>query len=255
MGKLATNIKQLREVKKLSQEQLAEKLDITRSRLGAYEEDRNEPPIAILIRLSDFFHISVDALIKGDLKKTDPDSLMKAGKNRTLFPIMVDTSNNDMIEMISAKASAGYLNGYSDPEYVEHLPLMKLPFVPTGKHRAFPIKGDSMPPLKDGSFVVAKYIESVDELKDGRTYVLLTKSEGIVYKRLYRNAKTFTIELHSDNKSYQPYTVNKKDILEIWEYTCSINVGNYTTEELNPDSIMKMLKSMQVEIKSIKGKN
>ena len=179
---------------------------------------------------------------------------MKAGKNRTLFPIMVDSSNNDMIEMIPAKASAGYLNGYSDPEYVENLPLMQLPFVPTGKHRAFPIKGDSMPPLKDGSFVVAKYVDSVEDIKDGRTYVLLTKSEGIVYKRLYRNTKTQTLELHSDNKSYQPYSINKKEILEIWEYTCSINVVNYSNEELNPDSIMKMLKSMQVEIKSIKRK-
>ena len=49
--KLSENIKFLRGLKKLSQEDLAAALDITRSRLGAYEEGRNEPPIEILIRL------------------------------------------------------------------------------------------------------------------------------------------------------------------------------------------------------------
>ena len=42
------------------------------------------------------------------------------------------------------------------------LPQMKLPFLPTGKHRAFPIRGDSMPPIKEGSFVIGKFIEKLE---------------------------------------------------------------------------------------------
>ena len=65
-----------------------------------------------------------------------------------------------------------------------HLPVMQLPFVPVGKHRAFPISGDSMEPLvKSGSYVVGRFIESVNELKQGQTYIVVTK-EGMVYKRL-----------------------------------------------------------------------
>ena len=94
MSKIAKNIRVLRDLKKLSQEQLAEELSINRSRLGAYEEGRNEPPIDLIISIASFFQISIDALIRGDLSKTDPEALMKIGKNRILFPILIDKYNN-----------------------------------------------------------------------------------------------------------------------------------------------------------------
>ena len=248
---ISKNIKYLREVKKLSQEALAEDLDITRARLVTYENGRNEPPIEILLRLSDYFHISLDALLKGDLIKTNPEALMKVGNNRILFPITMDREGNDFIEIIPAKASAGYLRGYSDPEYMESLQRMKLPFLPTGKHRAFPIKGDSMPPVKEGSYVIGKYVESLKEIKNGNTYVLLTKDEGIVYKRIFTD-KDGTFVLSSDNKMYAPYKLQAEDVLEAWEYTCAINTSAYKEEELNPESIMTMFRSLQVQIEKIK---
>lgn len=253
INKIANNIRFLRQLKGLSQEQMADELEITRSRIGGYEEGRNEPPIDLLIKLSEYFHIAIDALIKGDLKKTNPDALMKIGKNRILFPVIIDSEGDDMIELIPVKASAGYLRGYSDPDYIEHLPRMKLPFLPVGKHRAFPIKGDSMPPLKDGSFVIGKYLEKLDEMKDGHTYVVVTKDDGLSYKRLHNlNKKEGTVELVSDNKMYQPYKVKLEEVLELWEYTCSINIGNYKDDELNLDSIMNMLRGLKIEIEHIK---
>lgn len=248
---ISKNIKYLREAQKLSQEALAIDLDITRGRLVTYEKGRNEPPIGILIKLSDYFHISLDALLKGDLTKTNPEALMKVGKNRILFPVTMDKEGNDFIEIIPAKATAGYLLGYSDPEYVESLQKMKLPFLPTGKHRAFPIKGDSMPPVKEGSYIIGKYVESLDKIREGNTYVLLTRDEGIVYKRIFAD-KDGSLVLSSDNKSYPPYKVNPEDVLEAWEYTCAINTSPYKEEELNPESIMTMFRSLQVQIEKIK---
>jgi transcriptional regulator with XRE-family HTH domain len=255
MTKIANNIRFLRQWKGLSQEQLADELEITRSRIGGYEEARNEPPIDLLIKLSEFFHIAIDALVRGDLRKTNLDGLMKIGKNRILFPILLDQEGNDMVELIPMKASAGYLKGYADPEYIEKLPQMQLPFLPTGKHRAFPIKGDSMPPIKEGSFVIGKYLEKIDDLRPGHTYVVVTKDDGLSYKRVMTySKKEGAIELHSDNKMYQPYKVRTEDVLEMWEYTCSINMNQYDHDELNLDSIMNMLKGLKVEIEQIKRK-
>lgn len=249
MSKLAKNIKVLRDLKKLSQEQLAEELGITRPRLGAYEEGRNEPPIDILISLSSFFQISIDALLKGDLSQTDPEALMKIGKNRILFPIKVDKDNNDVIEVVPVKASAGYLTGYADPEFIHALPIMNLPFKIVGKHRAFTIKGDSMPPLKDGSTVVGKYVESLDEIKDGQTYIVLTKNDGVVYKRLYREKKKLNhIKFHSDNPAYEPYTIPADEILEVWSFVCSLNIGEFKPQDLNIDSMIRFLQSYRVEM-------
>lgn len=253
MSKIANNIRFLRQLKGLSQEQLADELNVTRSRIGGYEEARNEPPIDLLIRLSEFFHIAIDALVRGDLRKTNLDGLMKIGKNRILFPILLDNEGNDMVELIPLKASAGYLKGYADPEYIEKLPQMRLPFLPTGKHRAFPIKGDSMPPIKEGSFVIAKYLEKIEELKPGHTYIVVTKSDGLSYKRIMAyNKKEGTLELHSDNKIYPPYKVRTDEVLELWEYTCCLNMNQYNQDELNLDSIMNMLRGLKVEIEQIK---
>ncbi len=250
MSKLSKNIRHLRLLKKWSQEQLADELDISRSRIGSYEEERCDPPIETLIKISNLFHVAIDALVKCDLRKFDGTPFMKVGENRILFPMMVDSNNNDKIEVVTMKASAGYLNGYSDPEYMEQLPRMNLPFDTYGKLRAFPIKGDSMPPLQNGSYVVGKYIESLDHLKNGNTYVILTKTEGIVYKRFYliENA----IELHSDNRIYQPFIVDASDILEVWEFVCALNDSDTPAQEPNFNEMMLMLQNLQAEMRELK---
>jgi len=250
MSKIATNIRVLRDLKKLSQETLAEKLEINRSRLGSYEEGRAEPPYDLLVVIADFFNVSIDALVRGDLSKTDPEALMKIGKNRILFPVKVDKDNNDMIEVVPVKAMAGYLNGYADPQFIEDLPVMNLPFKIVGKHRAFTIKGDSMPPLKDGTIVIGKYTESLNEIKDGQTYIILTKNDGVVYKRLYREKKKSgdTFEFHSDNKTYASYSISSKEILEVWGFVCSLNIGEYKPQDLNMENVIRFLQSQRVEM-------
>ncbi|MCF6359765.1 MAG: LexA family transcriptional regulator [Cyclobacteriaceae bacterium] len=252
MKKIAKNIYFLRRNRGLTQEKLAEALDITRSRVGSYEEGRSDPGIDVLIQLSDYFKLPVDALLRHDLSRSENQSFIEIGNQRVLFPIIVNQGEKELIEVINAKASAGYLNGYADPEFIEQLEKIQLPFLPTGKHRAFPIKGDSMLPLKDGSYVVARFVEDINDLVDGKTYVLLTLHEGIVYKRIYKKG-TNALLLTSDNKTYTPFEVAKQDILELWEFTCSIHMNDYEESELRIDGIQRMLRDMQVELESLKG--
>lgn len=251
MRRIATNISFLRKQRGMTQEQLAEELGITRSRIGSYEEGRSEPSIEILILISGFFHLPIDALVRHDLSRSKNKSFIDIGNQRVLFPILVDGAEKDLIEVISNKASAGYLNGYSDPEFIEQLEKIRLPFLPSGKHRAFPIKGDSMLPLKDGSFVIARFLESIRELHDGKTYVVLTEQEGIVYKRVYRKDEA-TLLLHSDNKDYAPYEVKLEEVLELWEFSCSINMSDFEEKELKISHMLKVLKEMQNELEEMK---
>lgn len=253
MKKIAQNLQYLRKQRGLSQEAIADELGISRSRIGSYEENRSEPPIDTLIQLSEYFGLPIDVLVKNDLSLSKEKSFIELGNHRVLFPIMVNDENEDIIEVVPVKARAGYLNGYADPEYIEQLGQIKLPFIPTGKHRAFPIKGDSMLPIKEGSWVIGKYVEDIRDVKNGRTYVLLTKNEGIVYKRIYRSEEEESVLiLKSDNKIYDPYPVMLSDVLEIWEFTCSIRTEEYEEGELKIDSIMRMLRELQVELQPLK---
>ena len=252
MNYLANNIKHLRTLKGLTQEQFSTELNVSRSRISSYEEERASPPIEFLIELSNFFNIPIDAIIKNNLSSATEASFMNVGNKRTLFPITVDSNDEEFIEMVPVEASAGYLRGYSDPEYIEHLNKIKLPFLPTGTHRAFPIKGDSMLPVKSGSYIVARFVEDIRDLKDGHTYIVLTLNDGIVYKRVYDKIEEHKmLLLASDNKKYDPYYVPVEEIIELWEFTCSINTQEYSEHELKISSIAGMLTQLGVELKEL----
>lgn len=254
MGKIAQNIKHLRSLKGLTQEQFSIELDITKSRVGSYEEGRSEPPIDTLIQLSEFFKVPIDAMVKNDLTLGESDTFIDIGNQRVLFPIRVDEDNNDVIEVVTKEASAGYLQGYSDTEYVANLPIMKLNFLPTGKHRAFPIKGDSMHPwVKDGDVVVAEYLESPKLVKNNSCYVILTKEEGLVYKRVFTGKlDQGFLTLSSDNKVYQPYLLHLSDVLEIWQFKLNLCIGQYDEDEINPANILNLMRSVGIELKDLK---
>ena len=252
MKVVAKNIRHLRRLKKLTQEVLAEDLSVTRSRISSYEENRSAPTIDMLIKLSDYFKVPIDILLRNDLTKAKDSSFIEIGNQRVLFPIAVDDDNNNLIEVVPVKASAGYLAGYDDPEYIEQLEKIKLPFLPTGKHRAFPIKGDSMSPMKEGSFVIGRFIEDRTEIISGKTYVLITLNDGMVYKRIVNQIKdNNTLLLISDNKNYKAFEVSIDEVLELWEFTCSINTQEYTKEELKLSSIINMFNDLGVELKAL----
>ncbi|PKH52814.1 XRE family transcriptional regulator [Tenacibaculum sp. Bg11-29] len=253
MENLSKNIKHLRTLKKLTQEALAEELSVTRSRISSYEENRSSPTIEFLIDFSKYFKLPIDIIVKNDLTKAKDVSFIEVGNKRVLFPIAIDDNNENLIEVVPAKASAGYLLGYDDPEYIEQLEKIKLPFLPTGKHRAFPIKGDSMLPMKDGSYLVAEFIENIKEAKSGYSYIVVTKDDGMTYKRLENLVdEKQSFLLKPDNTSYQPYEVPVSEILELWKFTCSINTQEYEEHELKLSSIINMFNELGVELEALK---
>ncbi len=67
--KIAEQIKQRRQSLGISQEELAEKVYVTRQTVSNWENGKSYPDIGSLIRLSDLFGVSLDTLIKGDLDK------------------------------------------------------------------------------------------------------------------------------------------------------------------------------------------
>lgn len=253
MDYLASNISHLRKQKKLSQNAFAQDMEVPRSRISSYEESRSTPNIDFLIKLSDYFKIPIDILIRNNLATEKDVSFIELRNKRILFPITIDNQDEDLIEIIPAKAQAGYLSSYDDPEYIEQLKKIKLPFLPVGLHRAFPIQGDSMLPMKDGSFVVGKMVEDLADVKSGRTYVIITLNDGIVYKRVENNLeKDNTLKLISDNTVYHPYNLHISEVIELWEFSCAINTQEYSQSELKLSSILTLFNELGIELEELK---
>ena len=77
---LGERIRDERKKRGLSQEELADILNVSRQAITKWETDRGIPDIANLIRISEEFEISLDELIKGDnsvKRKIIYDSTMK----------------------------------------------------------------------------------------------------------------------------------------------------------------------------------
>ena len=143
MNYFQSNLKYLRKSKALTQGDLANKIGVNRPKIGSYEEGRAEPKFETLQNISHFFQVTIDDLLEKDLSKEAKGGLKNIqGNNLRVLPIIVDGENNERISLVPIKAAAGYLNGYSDPEFVEQLPNFSLPVkeLSQGSYRAFEIK-------------------------------------------------------------------------------------------------------------------
>jgi transcriptional regulator with XRE-family HTH domain len=69
MSIVSDNMKYLRKLHGMTQDQFARRLGIKRASVGAYEEQRANPNIDVLKLMSKLFNVSVDDLLKKDLRK------------------------------------------------------------------------------------------------------------------------------------------------------------------------------------------
>jgi len=258
MDFIHTNIKFLRKQKAWTQEQLAAELDIKRSLIGSYEEGRAKPNYEVLALISKIFKHSIDALITRDLRLTEKvplfteEQLDVTGRHLRVLAITVDKAEKENIEMVPVKAAAGYLNGYADPTFIKELNRFRLPFLPAGTYRAFEIKGDSMLPLLPGSVVIGEYVDNWKNIKDGQTYVVLSKHDGIVYKRLFNQIEeNGTLILRSDNTAYPAYSIQAEEILEVWKavlHISHLNKGN----DMSFQNILHMMQALKKDVEELK---
>lgn len=221
---LAQNIKTLRNKAGWSQQVLADQLGMGRSTLAEYERGKTEPNIDTLIKLTELFNITLDQLICKNLLAESYEIIKN--KDLRVLAITVDRDKKGNIELVDTKAEAGYLESAQDPEYIRDLPRIWFPSIPEGTYRGFEIQGESMLPMEPGSIVICAYVEKLSELKDNRTYVVVSQQEGLVYKRVRVNQNRKSLTLTSDNELYAPYEISFTDIREIWQYYAHLSFSD-----------------------------
>ncbi len=205
------NLRYLRKLRGWTQEEFANKLNIKRSLLGAYEEERAEPRIDVLEQVGDLFKLTLDDLLRKDLSEQKGSYL---SKRRALK--MAGTRTE--IPFVPVKAAAGYLAGYADPEFIDELNTFTLPMLTGGTYRAFEIVGDSMLPTPSGSVIVGEKVNDLEEVKNDTPCIVISRSEGIVYKRVQKNGRQRNkLTLVSDNPAFHPYTVSTEEVIEMWQ--------------------------------------
>lgn len=68
---LGNRIKELRKAQNINQDELSEKLFVSRQTISNWENDKSYPDIQSVLLLSEIFDVSVDQLLKGDVEKME----------------------------------------------------------------------------------------------------------------------------------------------------------------------------------------
>lgn len=241
------NLKYLRKLRGWTQEDFANRIKIKRSLLGAYEEERAEPRLEVLELVSEIFKVSLDELFLKDLSESKGSYIAKRRAQKL-------AAEPTVIQFVPVKAAAGYLAGYADPDFIDELNTFTLPMLAPGQYRAFEIIGDSMLPTPSGSVIVGEKIEDLEAVKNSNTYIVISRQEGIVYKRIMKSPKAKSkVTLVSDNPMYQPYQVDTSDIVEVWQAQMILTRANQQ-QRWDVNQLASIVTNLQEQVSSLKKK-
>lgn len=248
MSQAGQNLKYLRKLRGWTQEEFANRLGIKRSLVGAYEEERADPRLDVLERVADLFRLTLDELLLKDLSNTGGTYLSKRRQMK------MATAERNVIHFVPVKAAAGYLTGYADSEFIDELNTFTLPMLAPGNYRAFEIIGDSMLPTPSGSIIVGEKLDDIESVKFNQAYIVVSRSEGIVYKRIVKNPKVKNkLTLVSDNPQFQPYQINSEDVVELWHAQMVLSkVAAQQRWDMN--TLASMVNNLQSQVSTLKKK-
>lgn len=107
---IGKQIKKYRTEMKFSQEELSEKIFVSRQTISNWENNKNYPDVKSLLLLSSLFNVSLDILIKGDLeemkeqiKKEDIDKFKRDGNIFTILFILTMVSVVPLMKFMEKK--------------------------------------------------------------------------------------------------------------------------------------------------------
>ncbi|MEN6462669.1 MAG: helix-turn-helix transcriptional regulator [Syntrophomonas sp.] len=102
---LGQNLKKLREVRKIAQKNLAETLGVGISTVAGWERDYRTPDLDMLVKLADFYNVSVDSL----LGRQDFDAKVDFDSDRMKYKSDIEKLEDEVIGSIQQALANGAL--------------------------------------------------------------------------------------------------------------------------------------------------
>ena len=191
------DLKKFRKQNGISQQELASYLGVGQSFISQIESGRSPLPDSVLERI-----------------QSNPDWTVNIDtiENRGDITIMAEGPKKEghRIPLIPFEAVAGPGTMVFADEQIEDYYIVR-EF--KGADFLIRVKGDSMSPKYIGGDLVAcKVINDVLFFQFGRVYVLYTKSQGVMIKKVQPSEKEDCILCVSENENYAPFDVPKEDI-------------------------------------------
>ncbi|MDT0644315.1 helix-turn-helix transcriptional regulator [Zunongwangia sp. F363] len=247
MSYFGKNIRKIRNAKKLSQQAFAETFDLKRGTLGAYEEERSEPRIETIVKIANYFSISIDDLLT---KELTGDKLLKFKDN---LPLQGTLKNKSFpkVPCIVPASQQDYIQHYDKPYFIEDLPSLCVPVDPKGVFRGFVISNEDNLENERGfrpnDIVIGEKVEEEDYSKtENGSLVFTLVKERLSLRKLYILGEKVTLK--AANKEIEDTEISLTDLKELWliKYTFMKRVTD------NTSALANKLDYLEQEFKKLK---
>lgn len=193
MAEFNTVLKALRSEKKMSQQELANALNISKSSINMYERGDRQPNFEMLELIADYFNVDTDYLLGRTTKTTRVLGVPFTGAVR--IPVL-----GRVVAGIPIDAVQDILDWEEITDEIAR----------TGEFFALQIKEDSMEPrMKEGDVVI---VRQQPDAESGDIVIAAVNGDEATCKRLMKYESG--IALLSNNPNYLPMQFNNVEILE-----------------------------------------
>ena len=200
-------IKELRKNQKITQEKMSKKIGVARSTLSMYEIEKSEPDNATLLKLADFFGVSVDYLLGRETSEEDKKIQSIGGfdvPDKYLIPVVGKVVAGKPIE------SPEYIEGYV---YIEKHPA--------DNYFALRVSGDSM--INAGIVPGALLIVHKQNYADNGDIIVASIDGESTVKRYKESSGA--VFLMPENSAYSPILITDKNEFYIFGKVVEIRIN------------------------------
>ncbi|MDQ1088612.1 helix-turn-helix domain-containing protein [Siphonobacter sp. SORGH_AS_1065] len=242
----AAKLKDIRTKKGLSQKEMAQRLGFTQQNIAGMESRKRPIGPSVEYKILKELNINKqwwetgEGEMYNEFDEAEPINTIEDSENPNIF-----TTNNGIefkelgdgrlqmtMPLVDQSASAGYMESWADPTYIDELP--KHTIIREKRHRgfyrAFRVKGDSMDNgLKDaicnGDIVAGRKIEkqywtSKLHIDTYEVFVIVHQTQGIAIKSILdhdvKNGKITCRSKNPDRQAYPDFTLDLNDVMEIY---------------------------------------
>ena len=214
MSFFGKNIKKIRGVKGMSQQAFAEVFSLKRATLGAYEEGRSEPKIDTVIRVANYFSISIDDMLT---KEITVNQLLSFDGGITTDVNQVVKSGFASVPFINKLNSSMFIDDFKTSQSYSSLPTILIPIEASSQLLAVTVQDLVMVSNEEGLFpddVVVGESILPEALVQGDVVVALV-NDALLIRRFENSSEEFS--LTADHVNIPAIAIPKDTDIHFWK--------------------------------------
>jgi len=248
MSFFGKNIKKIRSVKSLSQQAFADLFDLKRGTLGAYEEGRSEPKVETIIKIANYFSISIDDMLTHELTVNE---LLRFKGDLTTYAEDAKKEIFSVVPCITENMQNEYIEFYEKANFISGLPTIQLPVNPEKEFRGLTVTNLEMTSHDKGFYpkdiVVGEKVPiSVLKKLNAGTLVFVIVGGKLIFRKLYIIKNKLV--LRAEHKNIEDENFDLSEVKELWRvrYVFFKRLPEFS------DNIEDQLMLMQNELQKMK---